>query len=298
MARSRGLLPYRFRRNPWVLASVISTTTERWISQSCFTIRGMRLFPRRRHGQVPSIASVWSLQLASSDRCGRLQSRWQSRFDRCIPKPIHRCWPRNSSWQRRRDFSAPADHYLDLLALRPQCSRFQWRWHLDLALLDRGTNQIAVLLGNGDGTFQPPIETQTAYGQVLPGDLNNDGKLDFVMLGSGAPIPVGIMLGNGDGTFQPPQFYSTRFDGQEPFFTLADFTSDGDTDVLSYGQIGHLAGFLAGHGDGTMQPVSRFTLPGPMFKLFAVAEDFNSDGLLDFAIAVASGTEVFLQAPQ
>jgi hypothetical protein len=168
---------------------------------------------------------------------------------------------------------------------------------LDLALLDQGKNQIAVLLGNGDGTFQPPIETQTVYGQMLAGDFNNDGALDFAFFDSGGPIPVGIALGNGDGTFQLPQYYSTSLNGATPVLILGDFNSDGSTDVLTYGESTYTAAFLAGNGDGTLQRASRLTLPGSRQKTSQSTGDFNGDGLLDFAIGANGGAEVFLQGP-
>lgn len=170
---------------------------------------------------------------------------------------------------------------------------------LDLALLDGSNGMVAVLLGNGDGTFQPQIETQQGFGQDLLSDFNGDGKLDFVIVGSGmTPIAIGVLLGNGDGTFQAPQFYSTGFNGESPFLITGDFNSDGSADVFSYGNQVFLGGFLAGKGDGTFQRVRRLTVPGPVFKLFSVVGDFNSDGLLDFAVGLKNGSEVFLQAPQ
>jgi hypothetical protein len=134
--------------------------------------------------------------------------------------------------------------------------------------------------------------------KALVSDFNGDGKLDFVIFGSGVPVPIGILLGNGDGTFQSPQYYSTGFNGQAPILALGDFNSDGNSDVFGYGEFGNLAGFLAGNGDGTFQRVSRFTMPGPMEKFLPVVGDFNSDGLLDFAVTAAVGAQVFLQAPQ
>src|SRR5579863_7841538 len=61
---------------------------------------------------------------------------------------------------------------------------------------------VAVMLGNGDGTFQPPITFQTAAGPdfVAVGDFNADGKLDLAVSNETANI-VSIYLGNGDGTF-------------------------------------------------------------------------------------------------
>lgn len=63
----------------------------------------------------------------------------------------------------------------------------------------------AVLLGNGDGTFQAPLNYTVpgnqAYWAVL-GDFNGDGKTDVATLNSGGVVSV--FLGNGDGTFQIP----------------------------------------------------------------------------------------------
>jgi hypothetical protein len=169
---------------------------------------------------------------------------------------------------------------------------------VDLGFYDSGTGFMAVLLGNGDGTFESVIETQPGYYPIPLNDFNGDGKVDFAILGSGNPWPLGVLLGNGDGTFQNAQFFSTGFTGVPPLFAAGDFNSDGNTDLLSYSPSGFLAGFLAGKGDGTFQRVARITLPGPTTKGLAVVGDFNSDGLLDFVINAGGGSEVFLQAPQ
>jgi hypothetical protein len=169
---------------------------------------------------------------------------------------------------------------------------------LDLAFF--GSDTISVVLGNGDGTFQPPIETPVpVYLQPWVSDFNEDGKLDFLILTIGDPERIGIVLGNGDGTFQQPQkYYSTGFYPQAVLLMVGDFNSDGNSDVFGYGELGDLAGFLAGNGDGTFRRVSNFTMPGPMRKGYTTVGDFNSDGLLDFAVAAQVGAQVYLQAPQ
>src|SRR5205823_2474396 len=65
-----------------------------------------------------------------------------------------------------------------------------------------GTNNISVLLGNGDGTFQPattfPAGNRLEF--VAVGDFNGDGKLD-VAVASYNTNTVEVLMGNGDGTF-------------------------------------------------------------------------------------------------
>jgi FG-GAP-like repeat len=62
---------------------------------------------------------------------------------------------------------------------------------------------VSVLLGNGDGSFQAPVNYSAGVETTLAlGDLNGDGKLDLASadIFSGE---VTVLLGNGDGTFQP-----------------------------------------------------------------------------------------------
>jgi hypothetical protein len=95
---------------------------------------------------------------------------------------------------------------------------------LDIAVAhekcDAGPATVSVLLGKGDGRFQPAVNYPVG-GQALSvavADFNGDGKLDIVAGGSN----IRILLGNGDGTFQPA---TTPISGQ--FSYLPSPTSAG-----------------------------------------------------------------------
>jgi FG-GAP-like repeat len=76
--------------------------------------------------------------------------------------------------------------------------------NLDLVVADYLSNQMVVLLGNGDGTFQNPLKF-SAPGPIglAVGDLNNDGKQDLVVVESGGTGTGALVLflGNGNGKF-------------------------------------------------------------------------------------------------
>jgi len=106
-----------------------------------------------------------------------------------------------------------------------------------------------VLLGNGDGAFGAPVPAYApdAFGAVLPGDFNKDGKLDVIV---GTRNGIAVLLGNGDGTFQPTTFISNSACGSDcNNLIAADFNGDGNADLI----VAVLGGYqvLIGKGDGT-----------------------------------------------
>ncbi|MGA2372192.1 MAG: FG-GAP repeat domain-containing protein [Candidatus Korobacteraceae bacterium] len=105
---------------------------------------------------------------------------------------------------------------------------------LDLAVGIPGSDggAVAILLGNGDGTFRAPVDYPVPEGAVRVdvGDVNQDGKLDLVVANS-HEAGVNILLGNGDGTFQPQLFFPC---GNRPWNALpADFNGDGHLDIAT-----------------------------------------------------------------
>src|SRR5579863_2720775 len=137
---------------------------------------------------------------------------------------------------------------------------------------------VSILLGNGDGTFQPPVDYALSNGptQIAVADFNGDGKLDLAV--ATADDRLATLLGNGDGTFQPPA--SFNIGGAASSMVAGDFNGDGKTDLVVTTCEGfeHCVGavsVLLGNGDGTFQPPSIYStvLAGPL-----AMGDFNRDG--------------------
>jgi len=117
---------------------------------------------------------------------------------------------------------------------------------LDLFLANQsgpgGLPADSILLGKGDGTFQPEIEytfgINTIGSTCLAGvvdDLKADGKLDLAFCQGNASVAdvVGFQLGNGDGTFQAATNIVAL--AQVPFpngIVAGDFKGDGRVDLV------------------------------------------------------------------
>jgi len=144
-----------------------------------------------------------------------------------------------------------------------------------------------VLLGNGDGTFQPPTfpTTEVAY-SVAAGDFNRDGRTDLALgipYGTFTPANVQILLGNGDGSFTTGTAYplgAVDFDS----IAAADLNHDGKPD-LAVTTFSYAIGVLLGHGDGTFTHFTLYEMRARDSAYALVIDDFNRDGNLDVAVA-------------
>jgi len=159
----------------------------------------------------------------------------------------------------------------------------------DVAVADLSANTVSVLLGNGDGTFQPqqPYAVGLDPVGVVVADFNGDGIADLAVT-NGGDNTVSVLLGNGDGTFQAQKTYAV---GPAPFgIVVADFNGDGipDLAVTSASSAGTIS-VLLGKGDGTFLPQQTYAA-GTNTVGIAVA-DFNGDGIPDLAVTnESSGT--------
>jgi len=163
----------------------------------------------------------------------------------------------------------------------------------DVAVANYGSNTVSVLLGNGDGTFQPALTLAADANPefVAVGDFNRDGVPDLVVACSGSNS-VSVFLGNGDGTFQPARNFAAN-GGQS--VAVGDFNGDGvqDLAVADY-NLNNVPGsdtvsVLLGNGGGTFQPARTFATAG-MNPVTVAVGDFNGDGRPDLAVTNSANT--------
>jgi hypothetical protein len=151
--------------------------------------------------------------------------------------------------------------------------------NLDLAIASGDEEDVSILLGNGDGTFQSTSSTYSVGNNpmaIVACSLRDNGELDLVTANQSS-YDVSVLLGNGDGTFQPQLLFAA---GTQPeSLVAADFNGDDRPDLAVTNRGSSDISVLLGRGDGTFQDqVTNAVGNGPVG---VVAADLNHNGILD-----------------
>lgn len=166
---------------------------------------------------------------------------------------------------------------------------------LDLAVANQGSNNLSILLGNGNGTFTPATGSPVAAGNspvaLIAGDFNGDGRSDLAVANQTSNT-VTLLLGNGDGTFTPAAGPPPATGSAPVAIVTGDFNGDGKLDLATANQTDNSVSLLLGNGDGTFQPRADFATGSKPVAL--AAADFNLDSRLDLIVANQNSNSVSL----
>lgn len=165
---------------------------------------------------------------------------------------------------------------------------------VDLAIADKGSNTISILLGNGDGTFQTQSTVKTGNAPVAVTtadfhDVTGNGFTDLAVLNANDNT-LAIYEGNGNGTFQTPNVIPLLSGYTPTALSTGQFTNSGHVDLVvtekpNTTQNSGIVLVYLGNGNGTFALTSQSPLTVGNTPAYITTGDFNSDGILDLAVA-------------
>jgi hypothetical protein len=171
----------------------------------------------------------------------------------------------------------------------------------DLAIADKGSNTVSILLGNGAGTFTAgtPVVTGNSPVSVVAANFHDSvpGSPLDIAVANQADNTVLVFQGKGDGTFPTsltspisPTVLQLPAGFEPAALAAADFDKDGHIDLVVADHGNNTVSIFLGNGDGTFQ--TRVDYPTGRSPVWVSTGDFDGDSILDLAVANQSDNTV------
>ncbi len=172
----------------------------------------------------------------------------------------------------------------------------------DVIVTNYQAGSVSVLLGNGNGTLQPPrtFDTTSLPDAMASGNLNGDGALDLAVLqrlpGADGVSDVAVLFGRGDGTFLPPLTLATTLTAGAGQILVGDFSGHANAgssleDIAVFGFNEAVINLFVNQGNGVFV---RKVLTAPEDTASALAADLNNDGNLDLILGGTNSGNVYV----
>ncbi len=166
---------------------------------------------------------------------------------------------------------------------------------LDMAVANRNSDNVSVLLNQGDGTFADDVayDVGGVPWSVATGDLDGDGDIDLAVANAEVSgDSVSVLLNQGDGTFAGNVPYGAGY--FPAFVTMGDLDGDGDLDLAVADAgfpkgPGTMVSVLLNDGDGTFVDDSLYRAGD--FTVSLAIGDLDADGDLELAVANTLGRQ-------
>ncbi len=171
----------------------------------------------------------------------------------------------------------------------------------DLAVVHGTEGRVYILTNDGTGGFpaqgfsNPNFFVGFQASAIKPGDFNNDGKADLIVI-TAQNNSFSVMLGNGSGGFTIVN--GIQLQGTFSVFDdvdVGDFNNDGKQDFAVVRSGSNTINILQGNGAGQFSNYA--SAPTPAIPVSVIVRDLNGDGKPDVA-ATSSGTQGFVRQAQ
>ncbi len=169
----------------------------------------------------------------------------------------------------------------------------------DIAVADADDNNVAILFGNGDGTFgraPGPVWAGQLNDDDIDGDIDGDDFLDIIVANPDDDS-IAVLLGAGDGTYGAAAQFFDVGDSPEALSVgqFNDDNIDGTVDDLDYLDVvtvnlmDDTVSVLLGNGDGSFQAATAYPVAPDVGPVDVVIGDLDGDGAAELVVVNTSG---------
>ncbi|CAF4008605.1 unnamed protein product, partial [Rotaria sordida] len=167
--------------------------------------------------------------------------------------------------------------------------------YLDVAVVFYTTSNLGIFLGDGNGSFNTLLIFSTTMNSnpysLVVSDVNMDGRLDVIVANVGTKN-IGIFLGYGNGSFADVMTLSTGTNSQPWSVAVADFTNDGQMDIVVTIIGTHNIGIFYGYGNGSYAEMVSYRTDDNYFPEVVRIGDFNNDNQADIAVVYPDASNI------
>jgi hypothetical protein len=158
--------------------------------------------------------------------------------------------------------------------------------HMDISVVNAGTNNVGIFLGIGNGSFssQMTYSIGSSPCSIAVGDFNKDTHLDIVVVICDDNT-ISVLLGYGNGSFTNRITFSAGAASESYSVAVADFDNDTFLDIIVANYAASNVVVFLGHGDGTFKGSAEISIGYATRPFSIVVGDFNSDKKVDFVLA-------------
>ncbi len=163
----------------------------------------------------------------------------------------------------------------------------------DIVTANYWSDEISLLIGNGDGTFGASAELDMGWSPEYAGicDLNSDGAPD--LLATNGNELIAVRLGNGQGAFKAVNEFKTGDFSAPEKIAVGDLNGDGNPDLAAVNILADTVSILLGAGNGNFGAKTDFVM-GSYPRSVALGF-LNGDFNLDMATSNFTGDNVSIR---